>query len=95
MTKLYVTQQPVDGLFRLDRDYRKRLVKVMRLKIGDPLIVITSGKKWECRVQQILPEEILVQVVKEENVSQPLLHLILAQAIPKGDRFEWLIQKAT
>jgi 16S rRNA (uracil1498-N3)-methyltransferase len=96
MTKIYITQQPVEGMFRLNREYRKRLVKVMRLKAGDSLLVITSGKKWECRIQQILPDEIVLQIEREiETPNRPLLHLILAQAIPKGDRFEWLIQKST
>ena len=96
MTKLYIAQQPVEGVFRLDREYKKRLVKVMRLKAGDPLLVITSGNKWECRVQQILPDGITLEVVRGiETPLSPKLHLILAQAIPKGDRFEWLIQKST
>ncbi len=96
MTKIYITQQPVDGLLRLNREYKKRLIKVMRLKIGDSLYVFTSGRKLECRVKQILPEEIDLEVVKAiEGSPPPSLHLILGQAIPKGDRFEWLIQKAT
>jgi 16S rRNA (uracil1498-N3)-methyltransferase len=96
MTKIYITQQPVEGGFRLDREYKKRLVKVMRLKVGDPLLVITSGNKWECRVQQISPDEINLEIVRKiETPVPPKLHLILAQAIPKGDRFEWLIQKST
>ena len=82
-------------MFRLNREYKKRLVKVMRLKAGDPLLVLTPGKKWDCKVQQILPDEITLEVVRENDAPAPSLHLILGQAIPKGDRFEWLIQKAT
>jgi len=95
LTKLYLSQEPVDGVFRLDREHKKRLVKVMRLKSGDSLQVFTPGKRWDCRVQQITPEEIHLEVVHEFPVPAPALHLILGQAIPKGDRFEWLIQKAT
>jgi 16S rRNA (uracil1498-N3)-methyltransferase len=85
----------VEGVFRLDRDYRKRLVKVMRLKLGDTLHVFTAGKKFECRLQQVSLEEIELKVLQEFPVPTPALHLRLGQAIPKGDRFEWLIQKAT
>lgn len=96
MTRIYVNDEPREGVFRLGREYKKRLVKVMRLKQGDTLQVITPGKKWECRVHQVLPDEISLEIVKEIAISgRPDLHLILAQAIPKGDRFEWLIQKAT
>lgn len=95
MTKLFISQQPSEGIFRLDREYKKRLVKVMRLKSGDSLQVFTSGKRFECRVQQISPEQIELKVLQEFPVVAPALHLRLGQAIPKGDRFEWLIQKAT
>jgi 16S rRNA (uracil1498-N3)-methyltransferase len=95
LTKIYLSQEPVEGVFRLGRDYRKRLVKVMRLKSGDTVQVFTPGKRLECRVQQISPEEIELSVVQEFQVAAPALHLRLGQAIPKADRFEWLIQKAT
>ncbi|MCI0412441.1 16S rRNA (uracil(1498)-N(3))-methyltransferase [bacterium] len=70
-------------------------MKVMRLKSGDTLQVFTLGKKWECLVQQISPEQIHLKVLQEFPVPARSLHLILGQAIPKGDRFEWLIEKAT
>ena len=95
MTKLYISQQPVEGVFRLDREYKKRLVKVMRLKSGDTLQVFSAGKRFECRVELISPEEIELKVLQEFPVVAPALYLRLGQAIPKGDRFEWLIQKAT
>ena len=96
LTKIYISMQPVDGVFRLGREYKKRLVKVMRLSPGDALHVITPGKKWECVVQHIGPDEIELKVTKEIPVDHSgSLQLILCQAIPKGDRFEWLIQKAT
>jgi 16S rRNA (uracil1498-N3)-methyltransferase len=95
LTKIYVSQEPVEDVFRLDRDYRKRLVKVMRLKSGDSLQVFTPGKRFQCSVQQISPQEIELKVLHEFPVVAPALHLRLGQAIPKGDRFEWLIQKAT
>ena len=96
MTKLYVSAEPVNGSFRLGREIKKRLVKVMRLKAADELQLITPGKQWLCRLAEVHPDEVVLEIVDEILVVQkPLLHLILAQAIPKGDRFEWLIQKAT
>jgi 16S rRNA (uracil1498-N3)-methyltransferase len=96
MTKLYVSAEPVNGSFHLDREHKKRLLKVMRLKAGDKLQVIAPGKQWLCRLAEIHPDEVVLEIVDEIHaIHKPQLHLILAQAIPKGDRFEWLIQKAT
>ena len=67
----------------------------MRLKTGDSLHVFTPGKRFECRVKQISAEEIELAVLQEFPVAARTLHLRLGQALPKGDRFEWLIQKAT
>jgi len=80
----------------LDRDIKKRLVRVMRMRPGDRLEVATPLQRWECELHQILPDGIIIK--KLSNLpSHPSnrIKLILGQAIPKGDRFEWLIQKAT
>jgi 16S rRNA (uracil1498-N3)-methyltransferase len=96
MTKLYVSIEPVGRMFRLNREYKKRLVKVMRLKTGDELQVVAPGKQWLCRLAEVHPDEVVLKIVDEiRAIHKPVLHMILAQAIPKGDRFEWLIQKAT
>ncbi len=68
----------------------------MRLKHGDPVEVWTQGKRWECAISGILPQGIELQAVRELPPPAPSrLRLTLCQAIPKGDRFEWLIQKTT
>jgi 16S rRNA (uracil1498-N3)-methyltransferase len=96
MTKLFVLHEPSHGIFQLDRDLKKRLIKVMRLKVGDSLVVFSPGKKWECRLQQIQADGVQLEVIREQPVSASSgLHLILGQAIPKGDGFEWLIEKGT
>jgi 16S rRNA (uracil1498-N3)-methyltransferase len=84
-----------DSLF-LDRDIKKRLVRVMRMRPGDRLEVATPQHRWECELQQTLPDGIILKKISElPSRSQNSIRLILGQAIPKGDRFEWLIQKAT
>jgi 16S rRNA (uracil1498-N3)-methyltransferase len=95
MTRLYLSSEPVNGKFLLGRDYRKRLVKVMRLKTGDQLEIGSLGKRYICRIEAIQPDEIALHVVRELPVPAPGLKITLAQAMMKGDRFEWLIQKAT
>jgi len=97
MVKVFLRAQPSsEGVFHLDREFKKRLTKVMRLKSGDPLHVFTPGKRFECSVSRILPESIELLVIQE--LSPPAtarIHLSLGQAIPKGEKFDWLIQKAT
>jgi 16S rRNA (uracil1498-N3)-methyltransferase len=84
-----------DTLF-LDRDVKKRLVRVMRMRPGDRLEVATPQHHWECELQEIVADGVILKKLSElPSPPQNRLRLILGQAIPKGDRFEWLIQKAT
>jgi 16S rRNA (uracil1498-N3)-methyltransferase len=85
-----------DGILFLGRDVKKRLVRVLRMRPGDRLEVATPQQRWKCELQQILPDGIVLKKFSElTSPIQNRLRLILGQAIPKGDRFEWLIQKAT
>lgn len=80
----------------LNRDIKKRLVRVMRMRPGDPLEVATPQQRWECELKEILPDGVILKKLSDlPSPTHNRLRLILGQAIPKGDRFEWLIQKAT
>jgi 16S rRNA (uracil1498-N3)-methyltransferase len=80
----------------LDRDIKKRLVRVMRIRPGDRLEIATPQQRWECELQEIIPDGVILKKISDLPFrTQNTLRLILGQAIPKGDRFEWLIQKAT
>lgn len=80
----------------LDRDVKKRLIRVMRMRPGDRLEVASAQHRWECELQEIVPDGVILKKISDlPSRVQNTLRLILGQAIPKGDRFEWLIQKAT
>ena len=68
----------------------------MRLRAGDELTVFSDGKQYVCRIEKVLSDSIELQAIREIPQKQtPRLRIAIAQAIPKGDRFEWFIQKAT
>ncbi|MCI0443113.1 16S rRNA (uracil(1498)-N(3))-methyltransferase [bacterium] len=80
----------------LDRDVKKRLVRVMRMRPGDRLEVATPQQRWESELQEITPDGVILKKISDlPSRDQNRIRLILGQAIPKGDRFEWLIQKVT
>lgn len=80
----------------LDRDAKKRLVRVMRMRPGDRLEISTPQQRWECELQEIIADGVILKKLSDlPSRDQNRVRMILGQAIPKGDRFEWLIQKAT
>ncbi|WP_444943164.1 16S rRNA (uracil(1498)-N(3))-methyltransferase [Microbulbifer sp. ZKSA006] len=86
------SQQDVE----LDELASRHLVKVLRLNVGHPLVLfdgsggeyaaelIETGKRARARTAEYRAED-----------RQSLLALTLAIGISRGDRFDWVIQKAT
>lgn len=97
MTRIYLPITLTAGKpLVLDRNYKKRLTRVMRLGIGDTLEVFAGGGRFLCRIARIFSDGIELQAEQElPSPPRPKRRLILGQAIPKGERFDWLLQKAT
>jgi 16S rRNA (uracil1498-N3)-methyltransferase len=95
--RLFLREAPWEnGVLLLNREIKKRLIRVMRMKVQDDLEVAIPGKCWEAKIEAILQDGVLIRMIKPLLVETSGKHkLILGQAIPKGERFEWLIQKAT
>lgn len=95
--RIYAPVQPRVGLVNLRGDIAHRFVNVLRLHIGDEFVV-TDGKGNEMRARLIKAHR-REAVAEIYEVSQPLrepsMRICLAVALLKGERFEWVIQKAT
>ena len=69
---------------------------VLRMKPEDDLWISDGeGKEYHCKIEAILPEEILLHIlyVQEPDYELPN-RIILFQGLPKGDKMEFIIQKA-
>ena len=72
------------------------IVNVLRMKIGDKLLV-NAGEDWEylCTIKSIEKEEIILEVEEEHQGARELnVDITLYQGIPKSDKMELIIQKA-
>jgi len=80
----------------LDDDARRHLLKVLRLKTGDPLVLFDgSGRDFAARLhdvgKQLCTADVL-EVIHQE--PQPALLISLAIGISRGERMDFSIQKA-
>lgn len=72
---------------------------VLRLKKGDVVQIIDpSGTEYEAVIIEIGRREAKIEVVKElemlpEKTSGTIVEI--AQALPKGDKMDWIVQKCT
>ena len=82
---------------RLDADEAHHLTRVLRLGSGARVFVFDGeGGEYECEVARVFKHEVELNPLRrlDDAVESPL-QLTLAQALIKGDKFDWVIQKAT
>jgi 16S rRNA (uracil1498-N3)-methyltransferase len=98
MARFYVPQPRIEnGMLRIEGDEVRHIRKVLRLKAGDDIVVFDgSAKEYE---GTIIEEGSASVVIMVQNVfsseSESPLEIALAQSLLKGEKMDYLIQKAT
>ena len=97
MQHFFADPSCVDGeQIRLAGSDVNHMKNVLRMKSGEEVWVSDGeGMDYFCSVEGYEEKEAVLRVVKKE-VSQTELasRLILFQGLPKGDKMEWIVQKA-
>ena len=70
------------------------VLHVMRMKVDDELVAVDNGKEYLCKITSLSP---LTIMVKEElnNHNELDKDVTLLYCLAKGDKIEFVIQKAT
>ena len=86
-----------DKLIRITGDDVHHITRVMRYNIGDKIICNSEyGKAALCQISQVTSDEIqaTIETWLDENAELPI-NVTIAQGIPKGDKFDLVLQKGT
>ena len=87
--------------FDLDFETAKKLVRVLRLTEGETFVAFDGlGGEWDCALTHIESERKSFKaratvLAAREAKPEGRLQLSVAQAIPKGDKMEFVLQKGT
>jgi len=98
MPRFYVPQAQIEkGLLKVEGSEVRHIRRVLRLKVGDRLVLFDgSAKEYEGIIVEESPSSVMMKV---ENILSPAkespLEITLAQSLLKGEKMEYLIQKAT
>ena len=79
----------------IKKDDVKHIKNVLRLKVGDEITVVDeAGQSAICRLTALFAdiEFSVVQTLEENN--EPKLQVILAQGLGKGEKMDFVVQKA-
>ncbi len=70
--------------------------RVLRLRVGDRLVVCDGGQDHLCTVKKIAPEEVEAEIVEVTPCrGEPDVRVVILCGLPKGDKAEYIVQKCT
>lgn len=86
---------PPDVVLR-DED-ANHAARVLRLRAGDMVFVLDGlGTLYHVRLTSLDKREVRGEIVSQEAATGELAaRVTLVQGVPKGEKFDWIIQKAT
>lgn len=92
----FFTTQIVREKVSITGEDAAHLSKVLRAKPGEQIIVCDmAGTDYLCEISEISPSLVILSVLSScPTVAEPKLRVRLFQGVPKGDKMEWIIQKA-
>ena len=80
----------------LDGDEHRHIAGARRLKIGDKLLLFNGeGLIANTEITTILKNRLSVSVINIEQLNPPIPEIVLASAVPKGDRINSLLDMST
>ena len=84
-----------DGDLFLAEEDARHAVTVLRLKAGQHVEIIGSGQRCEAEIVSACSRDVLVRPVSPLPSTEPRLSVTLFQGLPKGDKMDLIVQKAT
>jgi 16S rRNA (uracil1498-N3)-methyltransferase len=81
----------------VDGSAGNHIARVLRLRVGDALTLFNGrGGEYGGSIEEIRRDGVLVTVLEHREVERESpFHLTLAQGISRGERMDWVVQKAT
>lgn len=69
-------------------------LRVLRLKVGAPLILFDGrGGEWQAQIVGAGKTALVALREFSDRACESQLHITLAQALPSGDKMDWVVEK--
>src|ERR1700681_2080199 len=98
LTRVYVEADLTPGsVVELARDTASHLAKVLRARSGDELILFNGdGREFIGTIESVRGTRVSASVGDSRRVDRESpLAVTLVQSVPRGDRMDFIVQKAT
>ncbi len=79
----------------LTEEEARHAVTVLRLKTGQHVEVILNNQRYEAEISCMDRRDVNVRLICPLSSTEPVLSVTLFQGLPKGDKMDLIVQKAT
>lgn len=95
--RFYINQEIKDETTVSDKDIVNQIRKVFRLKVGDKVILFNGDDSEHLAIIDSFSDHDMSFVIDSASTPQTesSKKIILVTAIPKKDKFEWVLEKGT
>jgi 16S rRNA (uracil1498-N3)-methyltransferase len=97
MSDRFFINSQLSGDVFLEGSEAHHLIHVRRFQIGDRVTLFNGdGKSYQAQITSIHKKQVRLTIESiEEPVTELAFRLVVASALPKGDRFDFLLEKLT
>lgn len=99
MYKFFVNDEQINGKeINIIGDDVNHIKNVLRLEVGESICICNkeSSESFECKIININSDKIICEILEEIfETTEPNTYIHIFQGLPKADKMEWIIEKAT
>ena len=98
MHKFFVDNNQINNSYiEIKNDDYNHIVKVLRKKIGDILLISNkmTAETFKCKIEEITGTKIICSIIEENQKNTEMrIKIDIYQGLPKADKMEYIIQKS-
>jgi 16S rRNA (uracil1498-N3)-methyltransferase len=97
MQRYFITpEQAIGDMIHITGDDVHHIRTVMRSKQGDKFICCMLGSDFLVEIEAMEPNAIFCRILeKSPSLGEPKVQVTVAQGLPKGEKWDWILQKCT
>ena len=96
MNRFFADERGVqDGVAYLNAGDSRHAVRVLRLGEGDEVELVCAPHRYLASIEEAGEDSVRVRVREMLALTEPRTRVTLYQGLPKAEKMEWIVQKAT
>lgn len=96
MPRFFIDEKPQGENITITGEDAHHITKVLRMKINEQLVICDSkGNDYNCQIESLQKDCVCCKIIETtQSVGEAKTDVTLYMALPKGDKMDFIIQKA-